>query len=882
VPWCLHAPRQGVFDFDDTLDIAKFVRMAGEHGLRVILRAGPYVGEGYDLGGIPSWLVPVTGRKLRTASPEFLGACAAWFSQLGTRLAGLQATRRIAGLGTGPIILVQCEHEWMCADDADAAAYLGELGRLLREVGFTVPLVARNNLFVTVEGQIDAWTSTDHPHAMVRQLGVVRPDFPRMVLGVRAGTPHHWGRPAPDPVRPETLMTRLAEIVVSGGQFNVAPLADGVAFGFSGARSIAAPDAFSTTSRDGEGPISQSGRTGPLYGAIKRIATFATSFERVLVALDPKFQPVVLTPPAEAPAPTKAGRGARGASTDDHALSILHASGSAGAVVALVHAHHSRDGERHIARLTLPDGSTIAVDLTGMPVAILPMGTHLAARATLDYTTLSVFALVGSTLVCYGPAGARGVVSINGAPMDIEVPTGPAPKVVRHEEITIVVATPELIDASFRTKDAVVLGAAFIGEDEAPVPHPAFPVCTRISATGAVSTTEATPQRVPPAKAVFTEWASADQRAYADGDADRYAAIDGPASLEQLGSSFGYGWMRATLKSPASKAAKIAVFQAADRAHFFADGVPTDLIGRGPGAAHYVSTTVVPKGAKTLVALVDNLGRYDAGNAMGQPKGLFGHLYEVAPIKVPAPELERSTPLNPLEFHRPVLGLLHGERTSPQRIAWTFLHRKSTPILIELAPPESFTSIALILLNGHTIGLLSPGQDLHLVAPGESLLKGKNTLEFAVVGDAAKSLPLLKNAATFWEGVRNATEHAQWAFARWEPPDTRAFRALTKSVPTGASADPDGRPAWWRGTFTLAHARTPLFFDAAGLSKGQLFLNGRNLGRYFVATREGTPVPPQSRYYLPEPWLNPGKPNTVMIFDEHGFGPGSCKLVTEK
>lgn len=882
VPWCLHAPRQGVFEFDDNLDIAKFVRMAGEHGLRVILRAGPYIGEGYDLGGIPSWLVPVTERRLRTASPEFLGACAGWFSQLGTRLAGLQATRRVSGLGAGPIVLVQCEHEWMCADDQDASAYLSELGRLLREVGFNVPLVARNNLFVSVEGQIDAWTNADQPHALVRQLGAVRPDQPRMLLGVRAGTPNVWGAAAAEAISPESLMTRLTEIVVSGGQFNVAPLADGVAFGFSGARSVEAPDAFSTTNRDESGPISQTGRLTPLYAAVKRIATFATSFERILTGLDAEFHPVMLTPPQPGSHASKP-RSGKGGAAEDAAVSVLHASGSAGDLVALVHAHHGKSSERHVVRLTMPNGSILEVDITGMPVALLPMRAHLAGRSTLDYTTLSVFALVGTTLVCYGPAGARGLVSINGAPIEVRVPEQGGPAAVRHEEITIIIATPELIDASFRAKDRIVLGAAFVDADGAVQAHPDFSRCVSVSAAGEVSEVAISPGKIPPSRAQFTEWSSADQATYADGTADRYASIDGPASLEQLGCSFGYGWMRATLKVPAAKAAKIAAFQAADRVHFYADGVLTDVIGRGPGVAHYVSSSLVKKGTQTIVALVDNLGRYDSGNAMGQSKGLFGHLYEVAPIKVPAPTLERGAPLNPLEFQRPVFGLLHAERTSPQRIVWSILHRRSTPILIELTPPAEFRSLAMILLNGHTIGLMSPGQDLHLVAPAEALLKGKNTLEVAVIGDAERAMPLLKGAATFWEGAKNITESASWAFARWEPPADRAFKPVAKSAPSGKSGNATrGRPMWWKGAFTIAHTQAPVFFDATGLSKGQLFLNGRNLGRYFVATRDGAAVPPQTRYYLPEPWLKPGEENVLMVFDEHGFAPTACKLVVEK
>ncbi|MEO1130356.1 MAG: beta-galactosidase, partial [Planctomycetota bacterium] len=88
-----------------------------------------------------------------------------------------------------------------------------------------------------------------------------------------------------------------------------------------------------------------------------------------------------------------------------------------------------------------------------------------------------------------------------------------------------------------------------------------------------------------------------------------------------------------------------------------------------------------------------------------------------------------------------------------------------------------------------------------------------------------------------------------------------------------------GRPAWWRGTFSVPHIGQPLFLDATGLSKGLLYVNGNAAGRYFVSTHGGKGVPPQVRYYLPEPWLKPGEDNELLLFDEHGFAPGKCKLV---
>jgi hypothetical protein len=122
---------------------------------------------------------------------------------------------------------------------------------------------------------------------------------------------------------------------------------------------------------------------------------------------------------------------------------------------------------------------------------------------------------------------------------------------------------------------------------------------------------------------------------------------------------------------------------------------------------------------------------------------------------------------------------------------------------------------------------------------------------------------------SFDECAEELTTKADWAFAKWEAPRAAAYHK-PRPGPTG--------PAWWTATFPPVDATRPLYFDASGLTKGQLYINGRHLGRYFVATSGGKPVPPQSHYYVPAPWLNTGEENHVMIFDEHGATPARARL----
>ncbi len=73
----------------------------------------------------------------------------------------------------------------------------------------------------------------------------------------------------------------------------------------------------------------------------------------------------------------------------------------------------------------------------------------------------------------------------------------------------------------------------------------------------------------------------------------------------------------------------------------------------------------------------------------------------------------------------------------------------------------------------------------------------------------------------------------------------------------------DGVPTIYRGTFTLAHTGDT-FLDMRGWTKGVVFVNGVNLGRYWH-------IGPQQTLYLPAPWLHKGS-NEIIVFDLAGHG----------
>ena len=70
--WNLHEPEPGKWDFTGDKNLAEFIKTAGEEGMIVILRPGPYVCAEWEFGGYPWWLQNVKGMEIRRDNPEFL------------------------------------------------------------------------------------------------------------------------------------------------------------------------------------------------------------------------------------------------------------------------------------------------------------------------------------------------------------------------------------------------------------------------------------------------------------------------------------------------------------------------------------------------------------------------------------------------------------------------------------------------------------------------------------------------------------------------------------------------------------------------------------------------------------------------------------------
>lgn len=132
IPWNIHEPEEGVFDFSGNKDVVRFVRLAQSMGLMVILRPTPFICAEWEFGGLPSWLLRYPDMKVRTNTPLFLSKVDAYYKELFSRIAPLQITRG------GPVIMMQVENEY--GSFGNDKNYLRAIKGIMEKYGVRVPL----------------------------------------------------------------------------------------------------------------------------------------------------------------------------------------------------------------------------------------------------------------------------------------------------------------------------------------------------------------------------------------------------------------------------------------------------------------------------------------------------------------------------------------------------------------------------------------------------------------------------------------------------------------------------------------------------------------------------------------------------------------------
>ena len=269
VPWNLHEPRPGKFNFEGLADIVRFIETAGELGLHVIVRPGPYICSEWEFGGLPAWLLEDPNIRLRCYDKTFLEKVDRYFDELLPRLNPLQCTKG------GPIIAMQVENEY--GSYGNDKKYLNYLKEGMIKRGIDVLLFTSDG---PTDEMLQGGTLPDifktvnfgsRPEEGFEKLLEYQPDKPPVCMEFWNGWFDHWGGPhhTRDGKEVADVLDRMLKM---GASVNFYMFHGGTNFGFMNGANYKSDGLSPTvTSYDYDCPVSESGDLTKKYHHIRNV-----------------------------------------------------------------------------------------------------------------------------------------------------------------------------------------------------------------------------------------------------------------------------------------------------------------------------------------------------------------------------------------------------------------------------------------------------------------------------------------------------------------------------------------------------------------------------------------------------------------------------------
>jgi len=271
VPWNLHEPKEGEFNFEGFGDIVNFVKTAQGEGLRVIIRPGPYICAEWELGGLPAWLNQDANMKFRSSYKPYLEKVTNYFNVLIPKLTPFLLSKG------GPIIAMQIENEY--GSYGYEKEYLIFIKDLLLKLNVDCMLFTSDGWEpAMLDGGIleGIWATANFGSKTKEAFKILReyqPEGPDMCCEYWCGWFDHWGENHHTRDANDTAKV-LEEIVKGKGSVNMYMFHGGTNFGFwNGANVDRTNNHYqpTTTSYDYDALLSEAGDITPKYEACKKV-----------------------------------------------------------------------------------------------------------------------------------------------------------------------------------------------------------------------------------------------------------------------------------------------------------------------------------------------------------------------------------------------------------------------------------------------------------------------------------------------------------------------------------------------------------------------------------------------------------------------------------
>ncbi|GHU36458.1 beta-galactosidase [Bacilli bacterium] len=273
IPWNIHEPAEGIFDFSGMKDIVSFVKLAQSLGLMVILRPSAYICAEWEFGGLPAWLLKTPKIRLRSTDKVFMAKVEAYFKELLPKLLPLQITQG------GPVIMMQIENEY--GSYGMEKEYLRQTKQIMEKYGVAVPLFTSDGAWeaaleagslieddVLVTGNFGSH-SKENVAALVQFMAKHGKKWPVMCMEYWDGWFNRWGEPI---IKrdPKDLSQEVKEMLELGS-LNLYMFHGGTNFGFyNGCSARETGSMPQITSYDYDALLTESGEPTEKYDLVQK------------------------------------------------------------------------------------------------------------------------------------------------------------------------------------------------------------------------------------------------------------------------------------------------------------------------------------------------------------------------------------------------------------------------------------------------------------------------------------------------------------------------------------------------------------------------------------------------------------------------------------
>lgn len=274
VPWNFHETAPGKADFTGGRDLGRFLRIAQDLGLDVIVRPGPYICAEWDFGGLPARLLAIDGLRLRCSDPRFEAEVDGWFDLVVPEVLPYLASRG------GPVVAVQIENEY--GSYGNDVRYRAHIEQALLERGIDCMLFTADGpedamlQGGTVPGRLATATFGAKPAERLAYLRRYQQSGPLTAMEFWIGWFDHWGEE--HHVRPvEEAAGSLDELLATGASVNLYMAHGGTNFGFwaganhTGSRPGDPGYEPTVTSYDYDAPIGEAGELTAKFHAFREV-----------------------------------------------------------------------------------------------------------------------------------------------------------------------------------------------------------------------------------------------------------------------------------------------------------------------------------------------------------------------------------------------------------------------------------------------------------------------------------------------------------------------------------------------------------------------------------------------------------------------------------